>query len=141
MYGALDIVCAALSNVVIEAGRYSATEAGAALMPVPFLIAIPSSVIGALSGRIESRLPLAFGSLLVAADALLALRVDVLVEYWTTAVSALVVVAVGTSGVTASLASVVRGRSTATTSDRRRTSTVPRRGPRASSSQPCPASS
>ncbi len=69
------------------AGGYSATAAGAALLPFPLVLAALSPAMGALAGRI--------GSLVVAAGFLLAMRIGAEARYWTQVLQAIAAIALG----------------------------------------------
>ena len=83
--------------------------AGAALLPIPVVIALISPLIGGLAGRIGSRLTLATGPLLVAAGFALMLRMDSNGSYWTVVLPAVLVVAIGMAGAVAPLTTAVLG--------------------------------
>jgi EmrB/QacA subfamily drug resistance transporter len=106
-YGALGGLLVLIPYELIGAGRYAATAAGAALLPFPIVMAVTSPSLGALAGRIGSRLPLAAGSLVVAAGLLLALRIGPGFDVWTDVLPALVLIAIGMSGVAAPLTTAV----------------------------------
>src|SRR6266446_4739756 len=61
LYGALGGLFVLVPYVLIEAGGYSATQAGAALLPLPLVIAVASPAAGALSVKIGPRWPLVVG--------------------------------------------------------------------------------
>src|SRR6201999_1852854 len=61
LYGALGGLFVLVPYVLIEAGGYGATEAGAALLPLPLVIMLTSPAAGALAGRIGPRPPLMSG--------------------------------------------------------------------------------
>ena len=75
LYAALGGFFVLLPYVLIEAGGYKATQAGAALLPLPVVIALASPAAGALAGKIGPRWPLVIGPLIVAAGFLLTLRI------------------------------------------------------------------
>jgi EmrB/QacA subfamily drug resistance transporter len=81
LYGALGGLLVLVPYELIEAAGYSATRAGAALLPFPLVMAIASPASGALAGRIGSRAPLVVGSVLVAAGLFLMLRVGAHTDY------------------------------------------------------------
>ena len=83
LYGAFGGLMVVLPYTLIEAGGYSAMEAGAALLPLPIMIAIGSPLMGRLAARLGPRLPLTIGPLLAAAGFLLALRIRGGGSYWT----------------------------------------------------------
>ena len=71
LYAALGGLIVLLPFVLIRIGGYSGVEAGAAMLPVPVLIAIGSRLMGRVAGRIGGRPLLAAGSALVAVGLLL----------------------------------------------------------------------
>jgi EmrB/QacA subfamily drug resistance transporter len=107
LYGALGGLFVLVPYVLIEAGGYSATEAGAALLPLPLVIALASPAAGGLSGRIGPRWLLVIGPIVVAAGFLLALRIGSATNYWTGVLPAMVVIAVGMAGAVAPLTTAV----------------------------------
>jgi EmrB/QacA subfamily drug resistance transporter len=107
LYGALGGLLVLLPYVLIVADHYSATAAGAALLPVPAVIAIVSPVLGGLAGRSGARLPLTAGPLVVAAGFCLLWRIDGSVGYWTTVLPAVLVIAIGMAGAVAPLTTAV----------------------------------
>ena len=109
LYGALGGLFVLVPYVLIEAGGYSAIQAGAALLPLPIVIAATSPALGALAGRIGPRLPLALGPLVVGAGFLLALRISPTARYWTDVLPAILVMAFGLSGAVAPLTTAVLG--------------------------------
>jgi nitrate/nitrite transporter NarK len=92
---------------LINAAGYSATAAGAALLPLPLILTVTSPVAGALAGRIGARLPLTVGPLVVAAGFLLALRIDSGASYWTSVLPMMMVIALGMSAAVAPLTTAV----------------------------------
>ncbi len=109
IYGALGGLLVLLPYVLIESARYTATAAGAALLPFPIVMAIASPTMGALAGRIGSKRLLVAGSLGVAAGLLLLLRIDQEPNYWGDVFPALLVMALGMSGTAAPLTTAVLG--------------------------------
>jgi EmrB/QacA subfamily drug resistance transporter len=107
LYGALGELFVLLPYVLIQASGYSGTAAGAALLPLPLVLAVTSPLMGALAGRIGPRLPLSVGSLVVAAGFLLALRIHGRANYWSEVAPAILVIAVGMSGAVAPLTTAV----------------------------------
>ena len=71
LYGALGGLFVLVPYVLIQGAGFSATAAGAALLPLPLILAGLSRAMGGLAGRIGSRLPLTFGPIIVAAGILL----------------------------------------------------------------------
>jgi EmrB/QacA subfamily drug resistance transporter len=107
LYGAMGGLFVLLPYMLIRAAGYSATGAGAALLPLPLILTLTSPVAGALAGRIGTRLPLSLGPLVVAAGFLIALRVDSSANYWTQVLPMIVVIAVGMSAAVAPLTTAV----------------------------------
>jgi predicted MFS family arabinose efflux permease len=109
IYGALGGLLVVLPYVLIESAGFSATAAGAALLPFPIVMAIASPAMGAFAGRVGSKLLLVAGSLGVAAGLLLLLRFDQGVNYWRDIFPALLILALGMSGTAAPLTTAVLG--------------------------------
>ena len=107
LYGALGALFVLLPFVLIEEAHYSATAAGAALMPLPVVLAISSPTMGALAGKIGPRVPLTVGPWVVAAGFGLMLRVGTGAPYLTEVLPALLVIALGLSGAVAPLTTAV----------------------------------
>ncbi len=107
LYGALGGLFVLIPYVLIKTAGYSGTAAGAALLPLPVVIALTSPIMGGIAGRIGSRLPLTIGPLGVAGGFLLLLRVDAQGSYWTTVLPALLVIAFGMAGAVAPLTTAV----------------------------------
>ncbi len=82
LYGALGGLLVLVPFVLIEINGYSATSAGAALLPLPLMIALTSSWMGKIAGRIGARLPLTLGPLIVAVGCLLAPMLFTLRSGW-----------------------------------------------------------
>jgi len=55
LYGALGGLFVLMPYVLIQAGGYTATQAGAALLPLPLVIALASPAAGALAARVGPR--------------------------------------------------------------------------------------
>ena len=107
LYGALGGLFVLIPYVLIEEAHYSATAAGAALLPLPLVLAVASPMIGGLAERIGPRLPLTIGPLVVAAGFLLTLRISARADYWTEVLPAILIIAVGLSGAVAPLTTAV----------------------------------
>ena len=109
VYGALGGLFVLLPFVLIQAGGYSASMAGAALLPLPLLLALVSPMAGRLAGRVGPRLPLTIGPAIVAVGFLMMLRITPAARYWTEVLPALLVVSVGLAGAVAPLTTAVLG--------------------------------
>jgi MFS-type transporter involved in bile tolerance (Atg22 family) len=93
--------------VLIEALRYSAAQAAAALLPLPIVMVLVSPLAGSLAGKVGARMPIVVGSSAVGVGLLLMLRVRPSVSYWTGLLPAVVVVALGLSAAVAPLTTAV----------------------------------
>ncbi|MDF7774126.1 MFS transporter [Sphingomonas sp. AOB5] len=107
LYGALGGVLLLLPYVLIEASGYSALDAGLALLPLPLGMAIASRITGGLTTRLGPRLPLGFGSLIVAAGFALLMLVEADANYWAAVFPGTLVIAIGMSCVAAPLTTAV----------------------------------
>ena len=107
LYGALGGLLVLLPYVLIVAGHYSGTAAGAALLPFPLVIALTSPIMGGLAGRSGARLPLTIGPIVVAAGFCLLLQIDGSASYWSAVLPAVLVIAVGMAGAVAPLTTAV----------------------------------
>ena len=107
LYGALGALLVLLPYVLIEALRYSATEAAAALLPLPIVMVVISPFAGSLAGRVGPRMPIAVGSIAVGLGMLLTLRIRVSTGYWTELFPAVIVMALGLSAAVAPLTTAV----------------------------------
>ncbi|MBU4056100.1 MAG: MFS transporter, partial [Proteobacteria bacterium] len=107
LYGALGGLFVLVPYLLIEAGGYSATQAGAALLPLPLVISLTSPAAGALAARTGPRLPLTIGPIIVAAGFLLALRIGNGANYFTDVLPAMLVIALGMAGAVAPLTTAV----------------------------------
>jgi EmrB/QacA subfamily drug resistance transporter len=107
LYGALGGLFVLIPYVLIEAAGYTATQAGAALLPLPLLIAVASPAAGALSVKIGPRWPLVVGPVIVALGFLLTLRIGPDTGYWLGVLPAMIVIALGLAGAVAPLTTAV----------------------------------
>jgi EmrB/QacA subfamily drug resistance transporter len=107
LYGAVGGLFVLVPYLLIGAAGYSATAAGAALLPLPLVLAIASPFVGSLAERIGPRLLLSAGSLVAALGFLLAVRIDASANYWTEVVPMMLVIALGMSAAVAPLTTAV----------------------------------
>jgi MFS family permease len=107
VYGAHGGLLVLLPYVLIQASGYSATQAGAALLPFAMILTVLSPVLGGVAGRFGPRWLLTIGSLLVAAGFLLMLRVSATGSYWTTVLPSMVMIAFGMACIAAPLTTAV----------------------------------
>jgi len=107
LYGALGGLMVLLPYVLIQGAHYSATAAGAALLPFPLVIAVSAPLMGRLAGRIGGRLPLSLGPVVVAAGFLAALRIGPAADYWREVLPAILLISIGMAGAVAPLTTAV----------------------------------
>ena len=125
LYGALGALLVLLPFVLIQAAGYSATAAGAALLPFPLVLALASPLMGGLAGRIGARAAADLGPLVVAAGFLLAMRIGARRRLLDRRLPAMLVIAIGMAGAVAPLTTAVLARSTPATPARPPASTAP----------------
>jgi len=107
LYGAFGGLFVLVPYLLIRAAGYSATAAGAALLPLPLMLTVTSPIAGAFAARIGPRLPLTLGPLVVAAGFLLALRINISANYWVDVLPMILLIAVGMSAAVAPLTTAV----------------------------------
>ena len=93
--------------VLIEGAHYSATAAGAALLPFPIVLAVASPVMGGIAGRIGPRIPLTVGPMIVGAGFLLLLLLTPSASYWSGVLPAILTISLGMAGAVAPLTTAV----------------------------------
>jgi EmrB/QacA subfamily drug resistance transporter len=107
LYGALGGLFVLMPYLLIEAAGYTATQAGAALLPLPLVISLTSPLAGSLAARTGARAMLTLGPLIVAIGFLLAVRIGPDTSYWTSVFPAMIVIAIGMAGAVAPLTTAV----------------------------------
>jgi MFS family permease len=107
LYGALAAFMLLLPYLLITSGRYSATAAGAALLPFPLILAVASPPMGDLAGRIGAKGPLIAGSVLAAAGLGLAPLAAGPENYWTGVFPGVAIMALGMACAAAPLTAAV----------------------------------
>ncbi len=107
LYGALGAFLVLLPYLLIEAGRYRATAAGAALLPFPVVMTLASPLMGRLAARLGPRGLLTAGPIVVAAGFMLALRLDERADYWTEVLPCVLLVSLGMAGAAAPLTTAI----------------------------------
>jgi predicted MFS family arabinose efflux permease len=107
LYGALGGLFVLVPYVLIQAAGYTATQAGAALLPLPLVVAVASPAAGALAAKVGPRWLLITGPVIVAAGFLLLLRIGTATSYWLGVFPAMAVIALGMAGAVAPLTTAV----------------------------------
>jgi predicted MFS family arabinose efflux permease len=96
-----------LPYALIVGGHYSATAAGAALIPMPLVMAVSSPRMGSLAGRTGSRLPLIIGPMITAMGFVMLWWCGSDASYWVAVFPAIVLISVGMSAAAAPLTTAV----------------------------------
>ncbi len=107
LYFALGGVFYFLPFGLIRLGGYSATQAGAALLPFALVMGLGSPVAGALADRWGARASLGFGPLIAAAGLAWLASVDFSGSFWTSVLPPLLALAVGMTVTVAPLTATV----------------------------------
>lgn len=107
LYGALGGLLVLLPYRLMESAGYSATAAGAALLPFPAVVALVSPWTGRLAARIGSRFLLSAGPWVTAAGFLLATRIGGPGGYLTTVLPAVLTISAGMACAAAPLTTAV----------------------------------
>jgi hypothetical protein len=109
LYGALGAVFFLVPLMLIQVQGYSATAAGAALLPMPIIMFALSRWSGGLVARVGPRLPLTIGPVIAALGFSLFGHAGVGTSYWTTIFPASILLGLGMAVTVAPLTTTVMG--------------------------------
>jgi hypothetical protein len=109
LYGALGVVLFLLPLELIQVQHYTATEAGAALVPLAVIMFTLSRWAGGLINRVGPRIPLTIGPAIAAVGIALFARAGMADSYWATVFPAVCLLGFGMTITVAPLTTAVMG--------------------------------
>jgi EmrB/QacA subfamily drug resistance transporter len=109
LYGALGVILFLLPLNLIQVQHYSATQAGAALVPFAIIMFVLSRWAGGLISRVGARLPLTIGPAIAAVGLALFARLGIGDSYWSTIFPAVCLLGFGMAITVAPLTTAVMG--------------------------------
>lgn len=109
LYGALGVVLFLLPLDLIQVQHYTATQAGAALVPFAIIMFVLSRWAGGLVHRVGARLPLTVGPIIAALGIALFVRTGIGGSYWTNIFPAVCLLGFGMTVTVAPLTTTVMG--------------------------------
>jgi EmrB/QacA subfamily drug resistance transporter len=109
LYGALGVIFFLLPLNLIQVQHYTATQAGAALVPFAIIMFVLSRWAGGLVNRVGARLPLTIGPTLAAIGLALFARPGIGDSYWSSIFPAMCLVGFGMTITVAPLTTTVMG--------------------------------
>lgn len=109
IYAGLSVAMFLITVFVQQVGKYSAIEAGMALLPVTLIMFVSSPRFGALAGRFGPRIFMTWGPIIGAAGFLAMLRINDHVVYWSQLLPAVLLFGLGLSVTVAPLTAAVLG--------------------------------
>ena len=109
LYAALGMVMFLVPLVLIQVQHYTATQAGAAIVPFAVIMFVGSRWAGGLIGRVGPRVPLTIGPAVAAAGIAMFALTRVGGSYWTAVFPAVCLMAIGMTVTVAPLTTAVMG--------------------------------